>query len=114
MLPICRDRTAMASGKLLRAGVAVIDGDDETALDACGQLRYVVVGDAGGFDALSIFGMDAVVIEKFEIGSRRGNPGFDETSVFLCDSQFALRTDHLNRQRVEEFVGEDDERDFRG
>src|SRR5580698_9721132 len=109
MLAVCGDRAAMTSGKLLGASVAVVNGDDKSPLDARGQARHEQVGEAGGFDPLSVSGMDAIAVEIFEVVSRGRYPGLSEAPVLFCDAQFALQAENFDRQGVEEFVGEDDE-----
>ncbi len=76
--------------------------------------RHIALRDQGSFDSLSGFGMHAVAVEELQCLGRCGLPGFNQSSVFFRDAQLALRAENLDRQRVEEFVGEDDDGDLRG
>ena len=60
------------------------------------------------FDTLALIGMDAVAVEKFNFLPGCGSPSLDEVAMVRIDSKLTLRADHLDRQRIEEFVGEDD------
>ncbi len=53
--------------------------------------------------------MNAILIEEFEFLGGRRNPGFGETAILGRDAKRSLRTDDLDRQRVKEFVGKNNE-----
>ena len=58
--------------------------------------------------------MHAIAVEEFQFFDGGGSPGFNEAAALKGDPQFTLRAENLDRERVEEFVGEDDEWNLRG
>src|SRR5580704_8502355 len=114
VLPIGSDSTAMPARKLLLPSVSIVYGDHEPTLYRGGDLRHIALRDQGSFDSLSGFGINAVTVEKLHSFGRCGVPGFKQSSIFLRDAQLALRREHVNRERVKEFVGKNDDGDFKG
>ena len=90
MSAIGHHSTAMTSGKLLVTSVAVIDGDDEAAIECGGQLGNVMLSEKWHLDPLSRFRMDAVAVQEFEFFGGRWNPGFSEMFVAQVDSKRTL------------------------
>jgi hypothetical protein len=62
------------------------------------------------FDALSGFGMDAVVVEILQFALGGWPPGLEKVAVAKGDAKYAFSTDDLYWQRVKKFVAEDDQR----
>src|SRR5208282_75448 len=113
VLPVGGDGAAMPPGKLFLPSVAVVDGDDDSAVHCGRDPGHVALRDQGSFDSLCGVGMDAVAVQELQgLGGWR-MPGFTKSSTLLGNMQLALRAEHFNRQRVEEFVGENDDRNFR-
>ena len=98
----------MASGELFFTSVAVIDGEEEAAPDASGDLLHVVLCGQRGFEAFVGFGVDRVAVEEFQFLGRRLCPSLDESAFVCVDAQRALWAQDFDREGVEEFVGEDD------
>ncbi len=71
-----------------------------------------ILREDGHFDALTRFGMDAVAVEEFQLFGERRKPGFVQAIVFERDVELAGSAENLDREGVEEFVGEDDQRSF--
>ena len=65
-------------------------------------------------DALSWLGMNSVAVKKFQFFSRRRDPDFDEAAVFGGNAKRSLSAENLHRKRVEEFIGENDDRNLGG
>src|SRR5215469_3247743 len=93
VLAVGHDRAPVAAGEELVAGVAVIDGEKKTARDQAGHSRRRLLSEQGRFDALSRFGMDAVVIEIFQLALRGRPPGFEKVAAAKGDAQHAFSTD---------------------
>jgi len=93
---------------LFFASVAVVDCDEESALNAGRNAIHVLLRSQRRFDAFVGFGMDGVAIEKFHLLGGRLRPSFDETTVARVDAEGTFLTENLDWQSVEEFVGEDD------
>ena len=53
--------------------------------------------------------MNAVAIEKFQLTWRGLNEGLEELSIFEANAQCPAMVDDLDRQRIEELVGKQDE-----
>src|SRR5580658_6960149 len=104
----------MAARELLFAGVAVVDGEDEATLDAGCDLFHGVLRSQRCFDAFSQLRMDRIAVEELYFLGRRLRPGFIESVVPRADAKGTPRTEGFDREGVEEFVREDDGRDFRG
>ena len=99
----------IATGALTRLTYA--DGRDElSGWSHDGQWIYFSSAhdNAGGFNAFSVFRVNAVAIKVFEIFRRSRDPGLNQEALILCDPQFAFGAEHFDRQRVKEFVGEND------
>src|SRR5450631_2271365 len=64
VLAICADRVAVASGELLGARIAVVDGEDKSSLYCCGETQHILLRDQRGLNALRGFWMDAVAIKE--------------------------------------------------
>ena len=56
----------MAACQLFFAGVAVVDGDEKSALDVSGDAVIYILRGERGLDAFVGFGMDRVAVEEFE------------------------------------------------
>ena len=56
----------MAARELLFAGIAVVDGDEESALDDGGDFRSVGLRNEWDLKAIAGIGVDAVTVEKFQ------------------------------------------------
>jgi len=52
--------------------------------------------------------MDGVTVEIFHLSGRRRDEALDEPPGFPADPHRTMVAQHLDRQRVEELVGEDD------
>ena len=61
----------MTSSELLFASVAVIDGDEKSALDAGGNAIHELLRCKRRFDAFVQLGMDRVAVEEFQFLGRR-------------------------------------------
>ena len=110
MLSYSFKRTAMAPGKLLGAGVAVVYDDEQSAIDGGGDLAHVVLRAERSLDAFPGFRMNGVAIEEFQFSGRGWGPGFDEAVFARVDAEGALRAEDFDGEGVEEFVGEEDGR----
>ena len=62
-------------------------------------------------DAFARLGMNAVAIDVVELFGRWRNKLLDESSLLLRHAHRTAMIDNVHRQRVEEFVGEEDEGD---
>ena len=76
------------------------------------QARHITIREQWNFDAFSRLGMDSVAIEKFQFFRRGRDPGFDEAAVFRGNAKRSLLAENLDRKRVKEFVGENDDRNL--
>src|SRR6202049_366871 len=56
--------------------------------------------------------MHRVAIQKLKFRRRRWRPGFHEMSVAGINPQGSLLAQYLDRQSVEKFIGENDDRKF--
>src|ERR1039457_3963469 len=54
--------------------------------------------------------MHAEAIEKVEFFRQRRTPDFSQLTVLESEVELAVRAEDFHRQRVEKFVGEDDQR----
>src|ERR1700690_1999451 len=104
----------MASRKLLFAGVAVVDGEEESALDAGGDTIHELLCSQEHFEAFVRLGMNRVAVEEFEFFGRGLRPGFDESAVACVDAQGTFCAENFDWKRIEEFVGENDRGSPRG
>src|SRR5258708_793036 len=107
-------RSAMASSKLFLAGVAIVDGEEESPVDVAEDLIGGLLSRQGDFESLSGLGMNGISVEIFQLFGRRRRPGFDEVAFAGVYAKGALRTQDFDRQCIEEFVGEEDRRNLRG
>ena len=92
--------------------VAVVDGEDEAALEAASDFGDPVAGFEASFRVLAILEGDLLgseILRDGASGERHGK--FSETRAIAGDENFGERILQLknavNGQRVEEFVGED-------
>src|SRR6202021_1063864 len=99
-------RTAMAPGKLLGAGVAVVYDDEQSAIDGGGDLAHVVLRAERSLDAFPGFRMNGVAIEEFQFSGRGWGPGFDEAVFARVDAEGALRAGDFDGGGAEEFFGQ--------
>src|SRR5271167_3642648 len=142
MLAVGHDGVAMASGELLLARVAVVDHDYKPALGTfrswlstaviptegfspgggtCFFLQLECGGDAvhphqrreRRFNPLPFFRMNAVAIQKLGLSCGNRCEALAEAPVLETNPQCAAMVHDLDRQRVEEFVAEDDDVFFR-
>src|ERR1700722_1999953 len=104
------ERSAMASGELFGAGVPVVDDHEKTARHCCGDLIHHLLRGHRRLDTLARFWMDGIAIEKFEFLLRGRNPRFDKAAALRVDPEGAFRAKNFDWKSVEEFVGEDDDR----
>ena len=79
-------------------------------IDASSDATHESLRRERNFNTFALFGMNRVSIQKFQLLRRRLRPGFHKTLVMSIDAQGAVGTENLDRQRVEEFVGEDNDR----
>src|SRR5271167_433063 len=102
---------AMAPGKLLLAGIAVVYEYREalSATEGVGNSVSPFERCKASFHAFSEPWMDAVAVEKVEFSGRRGCELFAEFASIFCNPYRAAMVDDFDRQGVEELVSKDDE-----
>ncbi len=103
---------AMPSSQLLFASVAVVDGKEEAVLDAGRDAIHELLRRDGRFEAFARVGMDRVAVEECEFLGRGWRPGFDESAVARVDAQGSACAEDFDREGVEEFVCENDDRNL--
>src|SRR5579872_464111 len=104
----------MPPGKLLLPRVSVVNGDNDAAVDRGGDVRDVALRDERRLDTFSGFWMHAITVKEFHRLRRWRMPDFEQLAVFLRNEELALLTQNFDRKRVEELVGENDNRNLRG
>src|SRR5579862_1184481 len=103
----------MASGELFFAGIAVVDGEEESTVDVAQDLIGGLVSRQGHFESLSGLGMNGIAVQEFQFFRRRRRPALAESAFAGIDAEGALRTQDFDWQGIEEFVGEEDRRNLR-
>src|SRR5882762_2910129 len=94
--------------ELLLAGVAVVDGDEEAALDDPGNRRQLSLRLEGNLGAVAGLGVNPIAVEEFEFGGGGRGPFLKEPPVFQVDAEGAVGGEDVHRERVEKFICEDD------
>src|SRR5277367_4265001 len=95
-------RAAMATGELLFTGVAVVDDDCDSAIEAGEDVIGFALSEQWNFDTFVFFGLNRVAVEEFEFIRRCRRPGFYEAAMAGVDAQGAMRRNDFDRKRVEE------------
>src|SRR5579883_1032404 len=109
---------AMTPCELFFPRVSVVDEDEIAGLPAgCRHLAntlHAVLCEQGDIDSLAVFRMNRVVLHVVDDGICRWSKYLEKASAVHIDTNLATMIEYFDRQRVKEFVGEDDERVFDG
>src|SRR5580704_9331561 len=108
MLAVGHEGVTMAPGQLLFTRVPIIDKQEKSAalVQDCGDSIYPRKRQQRRLDALTLFRMNSITIEKFVLFSRRRNEALDKLPIRVSNPYGAAMIDHLDRQGVEKFVTE--------
>jgi hypothetical protein len=108
-MAVSHERAAMATCELFGASVAVVDNQQESLGDALRNRRDPLLRDERDLNSLTGFGVNAMAVEEIEFVGSAWQPDLAQAVVLGGDMKFALRSQYLDWQRVEEFVGEDEQ-----